>query len=66
MTRKVRQLIAPLERAGFVTRGDEGFRRDIRHPQRLRLTACGHPGDDTEPYQEWGVRRALPALNARI
>jgi predicted RNA binding protein YcfA (HicA-like mRNA interferase family) len=61
MPRKVRQLIADLERAGFVSRGGKGSHRNFTHPKGLRITVSGQPGDDAKHYQERDVRRALDA-----
>jgi predicted RNA binding protein YcfA (HicA-like mRNA interferase family) len=59
MPRKVRQLIADLERAGFVNRGGKGSHRNFTHPKGLRVTLSGNPGDDAKPYQEREVRRRI-------
>ena len=62
MPRKVRQLIADLERAGFVNRGGKGSHRNFTHPRGSRVTVSGHAGDDAKPYQERDVRRALETV----
>ena len=62
MPRKVRQLIADLEKAGFVDRGGKGRHRNFTHPQGLRVTISGGAGDDAKHYQERDVRRALDAV----
>jgi len=59
MPRKARQLIADLERAGFVNRGGKGSHRNFTHPKGLRVTLSGGAGDDAKRYQERDVRRAL-------
>ena len=59
MPRKVRQLMADLERAGFVNRGGKGSHRNFTHPKGLRVTISGGLGDDAKHYQERDVRRAL-------
>jgi predicted RNA binding protein YcfA (HicA-like mRNA interferase family) len=59
MPRKIRQLIADLERAGFVNRIGKGPHRNFTHPKALRVTVSGHAGDDAKHYQEREVRRAL-------
>ena len=64
MPRKLRQLMADLERAGFVDRGGKGSHRNFTHPQGLRVTISGGPGDDAKHYQERDVRRALAAVKA--
>ena len=65
MPRKVRQLIADLEKAGFVNRGGKGSHRNFTHPQGLRVTISGGAGDDAKHYQESDVRRALAAVKAK-
>jgi predicted RNA binding protein YcfA (HicA-like mRNA interferase family) len=62
MPRKVRQLIADLERAGFVNRGGKGSHRNFTHPKGLRVTISGNPGDDAKRYQEKDLRRVLDAV----
>jgi predicted RNA binding protein YcfA (HicA-like mRNA interferase family) len=59
MPRKVRQLIADLEEAGFVNRGGKGTHRNFTHPKGVRVTVSGAPGDDARHYQERDLRRAL-------
>ena len=62
MPRKVRQLIADLEKAGFVNRGGKGSHRNFTHSKGLRVTVSGQAGDDAKYYQERDVRRALDAV----
>jgi predicted RNA binding protein YcfA (HicA-like mRNA interferase family) len=57
--RKVRQLIAELERAGFVNRGGKGSHRNFLHPKGQRVTISGGLGHDAFPYQENQVRRKI-------
>ena len=58
MPPKVRELIAELERAGFVNRGGRGSHRNFVHPHVAKpITVSGAPGD--EHYQERAVRRAI-------
>ena len=59
MPRKLRQLIADLEKAGFVNRGGRGGHRNFTHPKGVRVTLSGQAGDDAKHYQERDVRRAL-------
>jgi predicted RNA binding protein YcfA (HicA-like mRNA interferase family) len=59
MPRKVRQLIADLEKAGFVNRGGKGSHRNFIHPRGPRVTISGGLGDDALPYQETQVRRRI-------
>ena len=61
MPRKVRQLIAELEKVGFVNRGGKGSHRNFTHPKGVRVTISGGAGDDAKHYQERDVRRALDA-----
>jgi predicted RNA binding protein YcfA (HicA-like mRNA interferase family) len=59
MPRKIRELIADLEQAGFIDRGGKGSHRNYEHPRGGRVTLSGRPGDDAKPYQERVVRRAI-------
>ena len=62
MPRKVRQLIADLEKAGFVNRGGKGSHWNFTHPKGVRVTLSGGAGDDARHYQERDVRRAVAAV----
>jgi predicted RNA binding protein YcfA (HicA-like mRNA interferase family) len=58
--RKIRQLIADLERAGFENRGGRGSHRNFRHvASNVKITISGKPGDDAKPYQEKDLKTAL-------
>ena len=59
MPRKLRQLMADLQRAGFVDRGGKGSHRNYVHPKGARVTLSGNPGHDAKPYQEREVRRRI-------
>ncbi len=59
MPRKIRQLIADLERAGFVDRGGKGSHRNFEHRKGLRVTLSGRPGEDAHHYQEKEVKRKI-------
>jgi len=48
MPRKLRQLMADLEKAGFVNRGGKGSHRNFTHPKELRVTVSGGAGDDAK------------------
>jgi predicted RNA binding protein YcfA (HicA-like mRNA interferase family) len=63
MPRKVRQLIADLEHAGFVNRGGKGSHRNFVHRTGLVVTVSGKPGEDARQYQEKQVRTALQRVN---
>lgn len=62
MPRKIRHLIADLERLGFVNRGGKGSHRNYLHPRGLRVTLSGKPGADARPYQERLVTQAIEDL----
>lgn len=59
MPRKLRELMADLERAGFVKRGGRGSHRNYFHPRGLRVTLSGHSGADARHYQEKEVRQKI-------
>ena len=59
MLRKIRELIARLEQAGFANRGGKGSHRNFQHPKGLRITVSGQPGDDAKPYQEREVEKKI-------
>jgi predicted RNA binding protein YcfA (HicA-like mRNA interferase family) len=59
MPRKVRQLMADLEKAGFMNRGGKGSHRNFIHPSGARVTISGQPGQDAQHYQERQVRRQI-------
>ena len=60
MPPKIRELIADLERAGFIDRGGKGSRRNFVHPKVTRpVTVSGNPGDDAKQYQIRAVRLAI-------
>lgn len=61
MPRKVRQLIADLEAAGFtVAPGGKGSHRKFRHPRYAgAVILSGKDGEDAQHYQEKQVRNAI-------
>ncbi len=60
MTRKIRELIRDLERAGFVDRGGKGDHRNFVHSRVAKpVTVSGKRGDDARDYQEKAVRLAM-------
>ena len=61
MPRKIRQLIADLETAGFqIVPGGKGSHRKFRHSRfRGSVILSGKEGDDALPYQEKQVRNAV-------
>lgn len=61
MPRKIRQLIADLNNAGFrIVLGGKGSHRKFRHDRFSGVVILsGKDGDDALPYQERHVRRAV-------
>lgn len=60
MPQKVRELIAEIERAGFLNRGGKGSHRNFVHPLVSRpITLSGAPGDDAKHYQVRAVKKAI-------
>jgi predicted RNA binding protein YcfA (HicA-like mRNA interferase family) len=59
MPRKIRQLMADLERAGFANRRGKGSHRNFVHPVGARVLLSGNPGDDAHHYQERAVKRGI-------
>jgi predicted RNA binding protein YcfA (HicA-like mRNA interferase family) len=59
--RKIRQLLADLQSAGFVPiPGGKGSHRKFRHPKFPgSLILSGHDGDDARHYQEKQIRNAI-------
>jgi len=64
MPRKIRQLIADLEKHGFVNRGGKGSHRNFLHPSGVRITLSGAPGDDAKHYQERDLKRAIQKIQS--
>jgi len=57
---KARELVAELERAGFVDRGGKGSHRNLVHSKVARPVAVsGNPSDDAKQYQIRAVRLAI-------
>ena len=64
MPRKIRQLIADLEAAGFANRGGKGSHRNFRHLKTgVKITISGKSGDDAKHYQERDLKRAIELSN---
>ena len=61
MPRKIRQLVADLEQAGFVlVPGGKGSHRKFKHPKLTgSLILSDQNGDDAKHYQEKQVRNAI-------
>jgi len=60
MPRKIRDLIADLEHAGFENRGGKGSHRNFVHPKiNDVVTISGQLGEDAKRYQERIVKYAI-------
>jgi predicted RNA binding protein YcfA (HicA-like mRNA interferase family) len=61
MPRKIRQLVADLQQAGFqLVPGGKGSHRKFRHPKLAgAVILSGKDGEDAHHYQEKHVRQAL-------
>ena len=60
MPPKIREIIADLERAGFVNRGGKGSHRNFVHPKVAKpVTVSGSLGDDAKRYQVRAVQLAI-------
>ncbi len=62
MTKKIRELINDLEKAGFVNRGGKGSHRNFIHISGDVITLSGHSGDDAKPYQEKLVKLKIEEI----
>jgi predicted RNA binding protein YcfA (HicA-like mRNA interferase family) len=57
---KVRELVAELERAGFVDLGGKGNHRNFVHPRVAKpVTISGSLNDDAKHYQVRAVRLVI-------
>jgi predicted RNA binding protein YcfA (HicA-like mRNA interferase family) len=63
MPRKIRQLIADLENAGFINRGGKGSHRNFLHEKGVAITISGKLGDDAKPYQERLIKQRIMEIN---
>ena len=65
MPRKIRELIADLERAGFTAvPGGKGSHRKFRHPRFPgAVILSGKDGADAHHYQEQQARRAIREIS---
>ena len=60
MPPKIRELIAKLEKAGFVNRGGRGSHRNYVHPKVIKpITVAGKSGDDAKRYIIKAIERAI-------
>jgi predicted RNA binding protein YcfA (HicA-like mRNA interferase family) len=58
MPRKIRDLIADLERAGFLNPGGKGSHRNFKRGT-ITVVISGKSGDDAKTYQERDVANAI-------
>lgn len=59
MPKKIRELIAELEKAGFKNRGGKGSHRNFMHINGVKITISGKNGDDAKKYQERDLKKAI-------
>lgn len=66
MPRKIRELIADLERAGFFNHGGKGSHRKYKHPRGTTfVTISGKPSADAKPYQEKEVKEVIDEVKGK-
>jgi predicted RNA binding protein YcfA (HicA-like mRNA interferase family) len=66
MPPKLRELIAELERAGFINRGGKGSHRRFKHPVTKRtVVISGNLGHDAQRYQEIDVSEAVKEVKGK-
>lgn len=66
MPPKIRELIAELERNGFVNRGGKGNHRNFRHSYCSKIVRLsGKIGEDAKDYQLKQVKVALKELKKK-
>ena len=59
MPKKIRELIAMLEKEGFSNRGGKGSHRNFLHPSGVKVTISGKLGNDALKYQEKEVKSKI-------
>ena len=59
MPKKIRELIAALEQAGFKNAGGKGSHRNFKHESGQRITISGKLGEDAKPYQERDTKKVI-------
>jgi len=66
MPRKLRQLVADLQKAGFLDRGGKGSHRNFEHlPSGTNVTLSGRAGADAKIYQEKQVKEAIEKVTRK-
>jgi len=64
--RKIRQLIADLQQAGFLNRGGKGSHRNFEHEVTgVNVTLSGQTGADAKNYQEKEIREAIEKVTRK-
>jgi len=58
MPRKIKALIAELEKAGFKNRGGKGSHRNFEK-ENIKVSLSGKTGDDAKHYQEKEVQEKI-------
>jgi predicted RNA binding protein YcfA (HicA-like mRNA interferase family) len=53
-----------LEKHGFVDRGGKGSHRNFLHPNGVKITLSGAPGEDAKHYQERDLKRAIQKIQS--
>jgi predicted RNA binding protein YcfA (HicA-like mRNA interferase family) len=66
MPRKIRQLVADLENAGFEHVSTKGSHRKFRHSTGITIILSGQSGADALHYQEKDLKRAIAATKATL
>ncbi len=59
MPKKIRELIAMLEKSDFTNRGGKGSHRNFLHPLGVKVTISGKLGNDALKYQEKEVKSKI-------
>ncbi len=66
MPPKIRELIAELERNGFINRGGKGSHRNFEHSLSSKIVRIsGKTGDDAKIYQIKQFREALKEVKSK-
>jgi len=59
MPKKIRELIAELQKNGFVDRGGKGSHQNFIHECGVKITLSGKSGSDAKLYQEKDIKQAI-------
>ena len=63
MPKKIRELIAMLEKSNFSNRGGKGSHRNYLHPSGVKVTISGKLGSDALRYQEKEVNSKIAEVS---